>query len=440
MSWQIRDLIKWDEKICDLATSHNLDWYDINYEICDYYEMIGHMAYHGMPSHYNHWSYGKSFEKTQQLYNLGATGLPYELIINSDPSIAYLMRQNDLYLQILIMAHCVGHSDFFKNNRCFKNTGADNIVSKFRNARNRIQAYSEDTNIGADIVEYFIDCLHSIRFQTTRHDIPRLSRKEIKRKMIKKYNEGKHKTEKLGKIDLSKLKGKLLKPDRDILAFLQEYCDHYEDWELDVINIIRDDSAYFIPQIKTKILNEGWASFWHYKLLHELKLPQGYHLPFLKMHNAVVRPHIGSLNPYHVGFYLFQKIEKLYGIDECFLIREAHDDESAIRMYLDEKDFRELNFFTYSKRKNGDMYIDEVSDHDDWKEVRKNLLKNIGINSIPSIYVADIKKDTTLILKHDHDGRDLDLDYADRVVENLRSLWPHEVKLFTFVEDDVWEI
>jgi len=109
-------------------------------------------------------------------------------------------------------------------------------------------------------------------------------------------------------------------------------------------------------------------------------------------------------------------------------------------MYLDEKDFRELNFFTYSKRKNGDMYIDEVSDHDDWKEVRKNLLKNIGINSIPSIYVADIKKDTTLILKHDHDGRDLDLDYADRVVENLRSLWPHEVKLFTFVEDDVWEI
>ena len=98
MSWSIEDLTKWDDKICEIAKKYNLDWYEINYEICDYYEMIGHMSYHGMPSHYNHWSYGKSFEQTRQLYNLGATGLPYELIINSDPSIAYLMKQNDLYL------------------------------------------------------------------------------------------------------------------------------------------------------------------------------------------------------------------------------------------------------------------------------------------------------------------------------------------------------
>jgi stage V sporulation protein R len=197
---------------------------------------------------------------------------------------------------------------------------------------------------------------------------------------------------------------------------------------------------YFIPQIKTKILNEGWASFWHYKILHELNLPQEYHIPFLKMHNAVVRPHIGGINPYHVGFYLFQKIEKEIGLDECFLIREAHDDESAIRMYLDENDFRELNLFTYSKNKGGETFIDEVSDHDDWKTVRNTLLRNTGVNSIPRIYAHDIKKDKSLVLKHDHDGRDLDLEYADKVTENVRHLWPEGAVLFTIIEDEIWEI
>ena len=439
MSWNTEDLASWDDKICELAGKYDLDWFEINYEICDYYEMMGHMSYHGMPSHYNHWSYGKSFEQTRQLYNLGATGLPYELIINSNPSIAYLMRQNDLYLQILIMAHCVGHSDFFKNNRCFQDTNPKNIVAKFRNARNRIQKYSEDPGIGIDRVEKFIDCLHSIRFQTARHNIPRQSKEKIRSNLIAKYNDEK-KQNIVKKISLKKLEDRLLKDDYDILSFFLEYGLQFEDWQLDIINIVKEDSAYFIPQIKTKILNEGWASFWHYKILHELELPQEYHLPFLKMHNAVVRPHIGGINPYHVGFYLFKKIEKKYGLDECFLIREAHDDESAIRMYLDENDFRELNLFTYSKEKSGDTFIDEVSDHDDWKEVRNTLLRNTGINSIPRIYVHDIKKDNSLILKHDHDGRDLDLEYADKVIENIRNIWPDGAALFTVVEDDIWEI
>ena len=440
MTWKINDLTSWDDKIIEIAKKYNLDWYDINYEICDYYEMMGHMSYHGMPSHYNHWSYGKSFEQTRQLYNLGAQGLPYELIINSDPSIAYLMRQNDLYLQILIMAHCIGHSDFFKNNRCFQHTDAKNIVAKFRNARNRIQKYSEDPSIGIDVVEEFIDCLHSIRFQTCRHNIPRKSKNQIKRDLIKKYNKNKN-NRLIKKVSLNRLESsQLLEDDHDLLSFLLEYGTHFEDWQLDIINIVREDSMYFIPQIKTKILNEGWASFWHYKILHELELPQEYHIPFLKMHNAVVRPHIGGINPYHVGFYLFQKIEKEMGLDECFLIREVHDDESAIRMYLDEDDFRKLNLFTYSKDKNNDTFIDEVSDHDDWKVVRNTLLQNTGVNSIPRIYAHDIKKDKSLVLKHDHDGRDLDLEYADKVIENVRHLWPEGAVLFTVIEDEIWEI
>ena len=111
--WNTKLLSEYDDRICELAKERGLDWYPIHYEVCDYFSMIGNMAYHGMPTHYGHWSYGKSFERTHQMYNLGQEGLPYELIINSNPSIAYLMRENPAYLQILIMAHCVRQTDFF---------------------------------------------------------------------------------------------------------------------------------------------------------------------------------------------------------------------------------------------------------------------------------------------------------------------------------------
>ena len=356
--WKVEDLKEWDDRICEIARNYGLDWYPLSYEICDYYEMIGHMAYHGMPSHYNHWSYGKSFERTHFMYNMGQSGLPYELIINSNPSIAYLMMQNPLYLQILIMAHCVGHSDFFKNNRCFKNTNAKYIVSKMRNAKKRIQKYTEDPNIGQEKVESFLDALHSIRFQTQRYELPRKSKEQIRAEEIERYNQLK---EKGINLNYDNLNGLLLKPDHDLLSFLVDYHPSLSTWQTDILEIVRDESFYFIPQIKTKILNEGWASFWHYKILHDLKLHDGYHLPFLKMHNAVVRPHLGGVNPYHVGFYIFQKIEREEGLERCFEVRETHDDIAAIRLFLDEEDFRELNFFSHQKQKNGDVIISEVA-------------------------------------------------------------------------------
>jgi len=437
-SWKVDDLKKWDDKICKIAEGYGLEWYPISYEICDYYEMIGHMSYHGMPSHYNHWSYGKSFERTHFFYNSGMEGLPYELIINSNPSIAYLMMQNPLYLQILIMAHCVGHSDFFKNNRCFKNTHSKYAVSKMRNAKKRIQKYVEDPNIGLEKVESYIDNLHTVRFQTQRHELPRKSKEQIRKEEIENYNKLK---EKGLSIDHSDLNNILLRPDHDLLSFLLDYNTSLSTWQSDLIEIVRDESFYFIPQIKTKILNEGWASFWHYKILHDLQLQDEYHLPFLKMHNAVVRPHLGSVNPYHVGFYIFQKIEKEEGLERCFEVREIHDDIAAIRLFLDEEDFRELNFFSHQKQKNGDIVISEVSDHDDWKVVKNDLIKNVGISNIPHIFVDRIEEDNTLVLKHEHDGRDLELNYANKVVKHIKNLWHiGDVKLYTIIENDLWEI
>ena len=436
--WKLKDLKHWDDTICEIAEGYGLDWHPISYEVCDYYEMIGHMAYHGMPSHYNHWSYGKSFERTHFFYNKGMSGLPYELIINSNPSIAYLMEQNPLYLQILIMAHCVGHSDFFKNNRCFSQTDPKYVVSKMRNAKKRIQNYIEDPLIGQTRVESFLDNLHTIRFQTQRCNIPRKTKQEIKQSKIDFLNKMK---EEGAVIDFGLLDRKLLEPDHDLLAFLLEYGGPWSTWQSDLIEIVRDESKYFIPQIKTKILNEGWASFWHYKILHDLKLDDKYHVPFMKMHNAVVRPHIGGVNPYHLGFYIFQKLEREKGLERCFEVREIHDDIAAIRLFLEEDDYRELNFFSHQTEKNGDVVISEVSDHDDWQSVRNDLIKNTGINTIPHIYVDRVDSDNTLILKHEHDGRDLDLGHADNTVKHISKLWKGgDVKLYTIVEEDVWEV
>jgi len=424
--WTFKDLEYWDDKIVKIASDYGLDWFPINYEVCDYYEMIGHMSYHGMPSHYQHWSYGKSFERTHQMYNLGMEGLPYELIINSNPSIAYLMKENPLYLQVLIMSHCVGHSDFFKNNRVFKNTRPESVVSKFRNARKRIQEYTENTNIGLKKVERFLDAVHCIRFQTERNGLKRKPREEIRSKYVKIINEGKKNNNLKINVNLDKT---ILEPDLDLLSFLIENGKHYKDWQLDILNIIRDEAFYFIPQMKTKILNEGWASFWHYKIMHDLDLPQNLHIPFLKSHNQVIRPHIGRVNPYHVGFHIFQKAFKEKGLDECFFIRENHDDIGAIRCYLEEEDFRDLNLFSYSDKKDA-VTIDEVSDENGWKKIR----------AIPLISVIDITRNGDLVLEHVHDGRDLDLEYAEEVVQRVKTLWPRDVKFFTIIEEEPFEI
>lgn len=436
--YTLSDLEAWDEKICEIARGYGLDWYPIAYETCDYREMIGHMSYHGMPSHYAHWSYGKSFERTHFMYNAGAEGLPYELIINSDPSIAYLMLENPLYLQILIMAHCVGHSDFFKNNRTFKGTDASTAPMRFRNAAKRIKNYIEDPSIGIEAVEKILDSCHAINYQVDRRGRTRLSEKELRKKyvdLIKNDEKGEWKDFSLDKLPLE--------PEYDIMRFIMENNPKLTDWQRDIISIVHDESQYFWPQIRTKVMNEGWASFWHYKILHDLQLPDEHHLPFLKTHNAVLRPWGLKLNPYHLGFEIFKDIEKRFGLEECFLARELCNDENFILQYLTEEKARELNIFTYSPKgkKNPDWTIDDIVDGEEsWKDIRASLLQGVSGNMIPTIYVSEVKKDNTLILQHEHDGRDLELDYADNCVRLMENLWNGKVKLYTIIEDESFEI
>ena len=434
--WSFGELEKWDKKICKLAESYGLDWYPIDYEMCDYYDMIGNMAYVGLPTHYHHWSFGKSFEQTHFRYNAGMEGLPYEMIINSNPSISYLMRENDMAMHVLTMAHCVGHSDFFKNNINFAHTDPENAISKFRTAALRIRRYVEDPGIGVSGVERILDAAHSIKYQCRRFPhAPKITHQELRKKYIKLINSDS--TGKFSDFDIDRLP---LEPDYDILCFIKENGRHLKEWERDIIGIVIDETNYFIPQARTKIMNEGWASFWHHRILSEVGIPQEYHLSFLKSHNQVIRPHIGRINPYHLGFNIFKKIAAEHGLEECFFAREVHHDESFLREYLDEECCREMNLFSYSLKK--DTYtIDEVSDHDGWKLIRDDMVRNVGLNAIPKVYIEEvIKPDNTLILKHEFDGRELDLEYAEQVCKNITDLWADPVKFFTVIEDDPWEI
>lgn len=433
----LSDLEVWDEKICEIAKGYGLDWHPIAYETVNYHEMIGAMAYHGLPSHYAHWSYGKTFERTHFMYNAGAEGLPYELIINSNPSIAYLMLENPLYLQILIMAHCVGHSDFFKNNRTFRDTDPDNVTQRFRNAKKRIQGYIEDPSIGIEAVEKVIEACHAINYQVDRRGRTRLSEKDLRSKYTKLV-----KDDKKGEWKHFNLEKTPLEPEYDVLKFVLENNPTLTDWQRDIISIIHDESLYFWPQIRTKVMNEGWASFWHYRILHDLELDDEHHLPFLKTHNAVLRPWGLKINPYHLGFEIFKDIEKRFGLEECFIARETCNDENFIAQYLTEEKARELNLFTFSPkgRKNPDWTIDDiVDDEESWHEIRAELIKSVAGNMIPVIYVDDMRKDK-LILRHEHDGRDLELDYAENCVKLLGNIWHGEIKLFTELENESFEI
>jgi len=431
--WTERDLLHWDEKILRVAEDLGLDWHPIDYEIIDYQEMLGAMAYTGLPTHYRHWSYGKEYERTHTLYNMGQTGLPYEMIINSNPSIAYLMRQNALYIHLLTMAHCVGHSDFFKNNRMFSATNPNHIIDKFKAASKYVRTLIEDPSVGIDKVEVILDAAHSIKYQVPRYSgiKPKTHAEILELEKLKMRGDPSY-APNLDKIPL--------RPEYNVLRFIADHSKHLKDWERNLILIVEESSTYFIPQALTKVMNEGWACTIHYKIINELNLPDNLYIPFMKLHNQVVRPHLGELNPYHLGFKLFENIISTHGFEAARTVREVHNDISFLRLYLDEEFMQKMNYFSYSfKKSKKSITIDEISDEDGWEKVRDELIRNIGLNRIPIVYVDEIEKDNTLSIIHEHDGRDLDLQYASKVYDHLTTLWGDNIKLVSLVENEIWE-
>lgn len=292
MEYSFNDIEKWNEKIEKKVREYGLECYPQEFEIIGFNEMIGYEAYVGMPSRYPHWSFGKSYEKSKTLYSLNLTGLPYEMVINSDPCLAYLMKDNTLLLQILTMAHVYGHNDFFRNNRLFKEgTNAKYTLEMFNLDAKIIRNYIDDPSIGYSEVERILDAGHAIRYQSKRTvGVKELTNNEIKENILKDYENKKENRDILDpyeEISLPDLDKIPLEPVDDLMGFIINY-GQLQEWQKTILRIVKRETEYFIPQIETKIMNEGWASYTHYNILKQLELPQELHLEFLKRHNDVI--------------------------------------------------------------------------------------------------------------------------------------------------------
>jgi stage V sporulation protein R len=252
-----------------------------------------------------------------------------------------------------------------------------------------------------------------------------------------------------------------LEPDENLLEFIATYGPSLADWERDLLLIVDKEAAYFIPQIETKIMNEGWASYWHFRILNELNLPQALHMEFLVRHNQVLRPTPGGLNPYHLGFILWKDIERRWnegdtgveyaksthkpdvasmhendtpGRKKMFEVRESDRDVSFLRRFLTKDIMQELHLFEHEKR-GKERVVSNISDEDNWEQVKETLIRSVGMGSRPIIKVvdADFGKDRTLLLRHEHEGRDLQLDYCEKTLMHLQDLWRRNVVLETIV-------
>lgn len=393
MDYNVKDLEYWYKQIEELAYEEGLSFYPQIFNLVSNEDMTAYEVYSGMSFRYPHWSFGKAYERKKVLnrYNIG--GITYELVINTNPCIAYLVKGNTLLMQILNMAHVLGHNDFFKNNRLFTSgTDADSALEMFRNHAERIRGYISDSKIGYEKVERVIDAAHAIRFQ-------------------------------IGKTPLSM-------PDCDLLTFIVNH-GRLEDWQKDILNIIKEETIYFIPQIETKIINEGWACYWHRVLLNKLKMPQELKFEFFVRHNQVVRPYEEYINPYYLGVKIFEFIEKSYSRRKIFEVRAIERDESFIRRYLTKELIRELKLYEYKKQGN-EYVVTQIADEEGWKKIRDTIAQSVGMGAVPCVLAADcIKKDNTLILEHVYDGRELEQNYAAETLKHIADLWGGKVILNT---------
>lgn len=476
--YSMNELKQWNERIEELIHQEKLHCYEQEFELVSYEEMTAYEAYSGMPSHYPHWSFGKAYERIRTFNKYNVSGLPYEMVINSNPCIAYLMKDNSLLLQIMTMAHVYAHNDFFRNNRLFaEGTNAGYTVEMFKNHAARIREYISDPSIGYARVERVLNAAHALRYQCARTiGARRLGYEETKRRLFEQScRADKEKaagimagtgstcgnnaggcnntgggssayggsTGKAGTksqwLDIERVEQGLKRippePEEDVLFFLVNYAK-LSDWEKDVIDIVREETLYFIPQIETKIMNEGWASYWHYTLLSKLKLPQQLHFEFLRRHNQVVKPFEGRINPYFLGVKIFEDIRQKNPNEpnKIFEVREIERDESFIRRYLTKELCCELKLYEYVKEGN-EYIVTEIADDEGWDKIRDTIASNTGLGGAPVIRITDWnQKDNTLLLEHIYDGRELEMQHTNETLKHLVDLWEGRVMLNTQVE------
>lgn len=440
-------------EITEIAKGFGLDFYPMRYEICPA-DIIYTFGAYGMPTRFSHWSFGKQFHKMKLQYDLGLSKI-YELVINSDPCYAFLLDTNSLIQNKLIVAHVLAHCDFFKNNARFGNTKRDMVESMSATAE-RIKHY--EILYGRHEVETFLDAVLSIQ----EHIDPSLVRPKLswtiddiefdeieEEKTVTPYDDLWNLDKKSEAKAAQKRKKRKLppSPEKDILLFIEEYSRELEDWQRDILTMMREEMLYFWPQLETKIMNEGWASYWHQRIIRELDLTSDESIEFAKLNAGVVQPSKTSINPYYLGLKIFEDIEERYnnpteemklfgakpgtGREKMFEVREVESDISFIRNYLTKDLVMREDMYLFQKQGRDYKVVDK-----EWEAVRDQLVSMRVNGGFPYITVndGDYLKNNELYLKHWYEGIELDLKYLEKVLPYVYQLWGRPVHMESVLE------
>lgn len=455
MDKEVMELEKALEQIWDIATNKfGLDPFPTRFEIVPSTVMYEVGSY-ALPGRYSHWTFGKAYHKMKTMYDFGLSKI-YEVVINSNPSYAFLLETNSLLQNKLVIAHVLGHVDFFKHNAYFSQTNRRMVDDAATHAR-RINEY--EFKYGRKVVEEFLDAVLSIEehidpnfFIKKQREAKKPDEEKKRRSPAGPYDElsSAQEREAAAREDAAKHQDDKLEPEKDLVWFILQHSPTLQPWQRDVMSMIHDEMLYFVPQMQTKIMNEGWASYWHSRIMRELDLPDHEHLEFADLHSGVVSPHRNQLNPYYLGYKIFEDIERRWdnpteeerklgrkpgeGRAKMFEVRELDNDVSFLRNYLTEDLCEELDLFVYELVEEEEWTITEKR----WQRVRDQLVANMTNFGHPYIEVTDgdYRGNRELYLHHRYEGAELDVRYARKVLEYVHKLWGRPVHLETVVEDE----
>ncbi len=455
---EVRELEKAVEQIWEIATvKFGLDPFPVNFEIVPATVMYEVGSY-ALPGRYSHWTFGKAYHRMKMMYDFGLSRI-YEVVINSNPSYAFLLETNSPLQNKLVIAHVLGHVDFFKNNVWFSKTNRRMVDETARHAR-RMEEY-EFTH-GRKVVEEFLDAVLSIEEHIDPHFFIRRESDYEDKKTDARKKEGRY-DDLLTKSELGEdqspptaseeraRRSKVRLPEKDIVYFLMKNSPALEEWQRDVMSMLHDEMEYFVPQMQTKIMNEGFASYWHSRIMREMELSDSEHIEFAELHSGVVSPHKGQLNPYYLGYKIFEDIEKRWddptdeerekfnrrggeGRDKIFEVREVDNDISFLRNYLTEELCEELDLFVFELVDDEEWTVTEKR----WERVRDQLVANMTNFGFPYIEVtdSDYEGNSELFLTHRYEGVEMDLKYARKTIEYVHKLWGRTVHLETVVDEE----
>ncbi|KMJ53098.1 SpoVR family protein [Vogesella sp. EB] len=471
--WTFDLIERYDAAIREIAHGEfHLDTYPVQLEIITAEQMMDAYSSVGMPVNYQHWSFGKHFVQTEKGYKRGQMGLAYEIVINSNPCIAYLMEENTMTMQALVIAHAAyGHNSFFKGNYLFRTwTDASAIIDYLVFAKQYISRCEE--RYGIDAVEELLDSCHALmNYGVDRYKRPqKLSLAEEQARQVERENYLQLQVNDLWRTIPRREKDGASRtaprfpsePQENILYFIEKSAPLLEPWQREIVRIVRKVAQYFYPQRQTQVMNEGWATFWHYTLMNRLydkeMLTDGAMMEFLQSHtNVVYQPPVtarwyNGINPYALGFAMYQDIKRICEAPtdedrEWFpdiagtpwrpvleFAMKNFKDESFISQYLSPKLIRDFRFFAIRDDDRDDkLEVSAIHDEQGYQAIRAKLSEQYNLGSRePNIQVwsVNVRGDRGLTLRHTrHNRKPLDEASAQEVLKHVARLWGFGVKL-----------